>query len=127
LWWRGKPQSVKKKFMDKETLIKRLKSRAHTRKKQLFLIYGELISSEETAENIVAEIHADLGEDNLVNTTDIYYCRRHFMKNKRYNFPKRDKEIVSDVPNNRDSNFEDLTWTNPAELERVKLKSKFAK
>lgn len=113
--------------MDKKTLIKRLKSKAHTRKRQLHSFYQELISSDETAENIVVEIHADLGEENLVTTTDIYYCKRHFIKNKQHNYSKSVKKIVSDFPQNNDTNFEDLTWTNPTELERVKLKSKFAK
>ena len=112
--------------MDKETLIKRLKSKSHKRKIQLYSFYSELISANETAENIVDEIHADLGEENLVSTSDIYYCKRHFMKKKHENLPKRVKEIVSVTPKIKDTNFEELTWTNPAELERVKLKSKFA-
>ncbi len=112
--------------MNKETLIKRLKSKAHTRKKQLFMFYSELISSVETAKNIVAEIHADLGEQNLVNISDIYYCKRHFARNKTKGLPKQIKAPNANNSKVKDSNFEDLTWTNPAEIERVKLKSKFA-
>lgn len=113
--------------MDKETLIKRLKAKAYSRKKQLFNFYTELFYSDETAENIVSEIHADLGEENLVDTYDIYYCWRHFKKNDQVKILKTKRANTSETIKNSKFNFEDLTWTNPSDLDRIKLKSKFAK
>jgi hypothetical protein len=117
----------KKIFMDKETLVKRLKAKAYFRKKQLFNFYTELFYSDETAENLIAEIHSDLGEENLVSLSDIYYCWRHFKKSDHGKILKTKKEKTSETIKNSDSNFEDLTWTNPSDLDRIKLKSKFAK
>jgi hypothetical protein len=113
--------------MEKETLIRKLKSKEQSRKFHLFSFYTELICSFEKARVMVEEIHADLGEINLVNTADIYYCRRHYMKKKNQTLQKRKIDKAPEFSKSDENNFENLTWTNPADLERVTLKSKFAK
>lgn len=113
--------------MEKETLIRKLKSKEQSRKFHLFSFYTELISSYEKAKVMVEEIHADLGEINLINTSDIYYCRRHYMKNKKPTLQKRKIDKTPEFSESDENNFENLTWTNPADLERITLKSKFAK
>lgn len=113
--------------MDKETLIRKLKSKEQSRKFHLFSFYTELISSYEKAKVMVEEIHADLGEINLIKTSDIYYCRRHYMKKKKPIFQKRKMDKTPEFSESEENNFENLTWTNPVDLERITLKSKFAK
>ena len=115
-----------KYFMEKETLIKLIKEKSADRKRSLFQMYGDLINSTSTVKNIINSIHLDLGEDNLVKVTDIEYCRRRFLKGKRLRLPKSIHKIESDKVVNQVA-LDDLKWTNPDEIVRETVRSKFAK
>lgn len=109
--------------MNKITLIKKFKTKSPSRKKYLFDMYQVLICSNKTAENIVEEIHEDLEEENMLKVTDIYYCR-HYFKQKHNTSETFLVNSVKIAPANV---FEEMKWTNPDEIERVVIKSKFAK
>ncbi len=110
--------------MKKENLINRFKIKAASRKRVLFERYQTLICSTENASIIVDEIHEDLGEDNLVTVSDIYYCRRYFAKRgtSKLNLSFNEDKNLSQ----KNVSWDDLKWTNPDTIPRFKLRSKFA-
>lgn len=112
--------------MEKETLIKLIKEKSADRKRSLFQMYGDLINSTSTVKNIIKSIHLDLGEDNLVKVTDIEYCRRRFLKGKRLKLPKAIHKVEPNKVVNQVA-FDDLKWTNPDDIVRETVRSKFAK
>jgi predicted Zn-ribbon and HTH transcriptional regulator len=108
--------------MDKETLIIRFKEKRSSRKKLLFSLYSEKISSYENLEAIASEINIDLGVENLIKRADIKYCRFQFADKKSLKLPK----IVPKKQEESISKTKEMKWTNPDTIEKITLKSKFA-
>jgi hypothetical protein len=124
LWWRGTPHTIKKNNnMTKENLINRIKTKASSRKRLLFARYETLISSLENASIIVDEIHEDLGEDSLISVSDIYYCKRYFVKKEasKKKFIAKENEIIQQ----KNRSGQAMKWTDPNTIPRQILKSKF--
>lgn len=107
--------------MNKETLIKRFHNKTSSRKKLLFTLYKDKISSFENLEIIAEEINSDLGVENLIKRSDIKYCRYHFVE-KKMKTPFNTKP----QPNGQLTTKKEMNWTNPDTIEKLSLKSKFA-
>ncbi|MES2794721.1 MAG: hypothetical protein V4683_02085 [Bacteroidota bacterium] len=112
--------------MDKEMLIKSIKSKSADRKRLLFYLYEDLINSKITVKNIIVAIHNDLGEENLIEVRDIEYCRRRYCHKKMQSNPKTFRKYEHNKFNGS-LNINELTWTNPDEISIETVKSKFAK
>ena len=68
--------------MDKNTLIELYERRDKKRRRILYELYFDLITSKLTAKYIAEMICKDLGQAEMISAADIKFCRFHF-KNKQ--------------------------------------------
>lgn len=107
--------------MDKKTILKEmLKNKDPKRKKMLLEVFENEIHFSASSQFVAQYINKELGVENLVNAKDVEYCRYNF---KQKNKAKTEIPKISNPRPYTDAN--EITWTNPDEMNSNPYKSKF--
>lgn len=121
--------------MDKKMLIDLFERRDKKRRRNLYLLYHELIFSELTASYVAEMICKDLQRDGLVSIEDVKFCRYQF-KNKPIKTGTKQSAIklstMPDLPKASELDNKPVSgsWSDPDKLDLQKnfiIKSKFSK
>lgn len=122
--------------MDQKTLIDLFERKDKKRRRQLFELYFDLITSTLSASYIAEMICKDIGQADMVSGADIKFCRFHF-KNKVVHpaiRPVSKPKPVSGLdaeprPDSQSSSFS-ACWSDPDTMstqENMIVQSKFSK